>query len=79
MINEYGTVGGMRIGRGNRSTRRKHSSVPLSPLQIPRDLTWNRTWTAAMGSRRLTVFVVYWKLPVHLTAPQSLKLGFFHK
>jgi hypothetical protein len=35
----YGAVGGMRIGRGNRSTRRKPASVPLSPPQIPHDLT----------------------------------------
>jgi hypothetical protein len=28
---EYGAVGGMRIGRGNRSTRRKPAPVPISP------------------------------------------------
>jgi hypothetical protein len=43
-------VGGMRIGRGNRSTRRKPASVPLCPLQIPHDLTWDRTRTAAVGT-----------------------------
>jgi hypothetical protein len=31
MINEYGAVGGMKIGRGNRITRRKQAPVPLSP------------------------------------------------
>jgi hypothetical protein len=36
---EYGTYGGMRIGRGNRSIRRKHASVPLCLPQIPHDLT----------------------------------------
>jgi hypothetical protein len=29
MINGYGAVCGMRIGRGNRSTRRKRDPVPL--------------------------------------------------
>jgi hypothetical protein len=36
-----GAIGGMRIGRGNRSTRRKPAPVPLCPPQIPHDLTSN--------------------------------------
>jgi hypothetical protein len=36
---DYGAVGGMRIGRINRSTRRKPAPVPLCPPQIPHDLT----------------------------------------
>jgi hypothetical protein len=48
---ECGVVGGMRIGRGNRSTRGKPAPVPLCP---PHDLTWDQTWAAAVGSRRLT-------------------------
>jgi hypothetical protein len=32
---ECGAVGGMRIGRGNGSTRRKPALVPLCPPQIP--------------------------------------------
>jgi hypothetical protein len=28
---ERGAVGGLRIGKGNRSTRRKPAPVPLSP------------------------------------------------
>jgi hypothetical protein len=47
-------VGGMRVGRGNRSKRRKPASVSLRPPQIPHDLTWDRTLAAAVGSRRLT-------------------------
>jgi hypothetical protein len=38
MINECGAVSGMRIGRGNRTTRRKKHAVPLCPLQITHDL-----------------------------------------
>jgi hypothetical protein len=52
---ECGAVGGMRIGRGSRSTRRKPAPAPLYPLQIPHDLTWVRTPAPAVGSRRLTV------------------------
>jgi hypothetical protein len=51
---DYGAVGGMRIGRGNRSNRRKSAPVPLCPPQIPHDLTWDRTRAAAVGSQRLT-------------------------
>jgi hypothetical protein len=51
-------VGGMRIARGNRSTRRKPAPVPLCPPQIPHDLTWDRTRTAAAGSRRLTAWAM---------------------
>jgi hypothetical protein len=52
---DYGAVGGMRIGWGYRSTRRKPAPVPLCPPQIPHDLTWDRTRAAAVGSQRLTV------------------------
>jgi hypothetical protein len=37
--NEYETVCGMTIGKGNPSTRRKPFLVPLCPPQIPHDLT----------------------------------------
>jgi hypothetical protein len=36
---ESGVVVEMRIGRGNRNTRRKPAPVPLCPPQIPHDLT----------------------------------------
>jgi hypothetical protein len=32
--------GGMKIGGGNRSTRRKPAPAPLCPPQIPLDQTW---------------------------------------
>jgi hypothetical protein len=34
---DCGEIGGMKIGRGNRSTRRKHTPAPLCPPQIPHD------------------------------------------
>jgi hypothetical protein len=55
---ECEAVGGMRIGRGNRSTRRKPAPAPLRPRQIPYDLTWAQSQAAAVGSRRLTACVM---------------------
>jgi hypothetical protein len=34
---DCGEIGGMKIGRGNRSTRRKPAPAPLCPTQIPHD------------------------------------------
>jgi hypothetical protein len=51
---DYGAIGGMRIGKGNRSTRRKPALVPLCPPQIPHDLTGARTRAVAVAYRRLT-------------------------
>jgi hypothetical protein len=46
--------GGMKIGRGNRSTRRKPAPAPLCPPKIPLDQTRDQTRAAAVGSQRLT-------------------------
>jgi hypothetical protein len=54
MVDEYGAFGGMRIGRGNRSTLSKPPLVPLCPPQIPHYMNWDRTGTAAVASRQLT-------------------------
>jgi hypothetical protein len=56
MIDEgdRGAIGGMKIGRGNRSTRRKPAPAPLCPPQIPHDQTRARTRAASVGSQRLT-------------------------
>jgi hypothetical protein len=45
MIDEgdCGAIGGMKIGRENRSTRRKPAPALLCPPQIPHDQTRNRT------------------------------------
>jgi hypothetical protein len=48
-----GEIGGMMIGRGNRSTRRKPAPVPLRPPQTPHAAR-TRTRAAAVGSQRLT-------------------------
>jgi hypothetical protein len=56
MIDEddCGAVGGIKIGRGNRSIRRKPAPEPICPPQIPHDQTRARTRAAAVGSQRLT-------------------------
>jgi hypothetical protein len=51
---DCGEIGGMKTGRGNRSTRRKPAPAPLCLPQIPHDQTRARTRAAAVGSRRLT-------------------------
>jgi hypothetical protein len=40
---DCGVIGGMKIGRGNRSTRRKPDPAPFCPPQIPLDQTRART------------------------------------
>jgi hypothetical protein len=61
---ECGALGGMRIGRGDRSSRRKPAPVPLCPPQIQHDLTWARTRGAAVGSRRLKAWAMAWHSPL---------------
>jgi hypothetical protein len=47
---DCGAIDGMKIGKGNRSTRRKRAPMPLCPPQTPHDLTRARTRVAAVGS-----------------------------
>jgi hypothetical protein len=49
-----GEFGGMKIGRGNLSTRRKPFPATISPPQIPPD----QTRAAAVGSQRLTAWAM---------------------
>jgi hypothetical protein len=50
--------GEMKIGRGNRSTRRKPATAPLRPPQNPLDQTRAQTRAAAVGSQRLTAWAM---------------------
>jgi hypothetical protein len=50
---DAGEIGGMMIGKGNRSTRRKPAPVPLCPPQNPH-ASRMRTRAAGVGSQRLT-------------------------
>jgi hypothetical protein len=45
---ECGAIGGIKIGRGNRNTRRKPAPAPLCPPQIPLEQTRDRTRAAAV-------------------------------
>jgi hypothetical protein len=47
-----GEIGGMMIGRGNRSTRKEPGPVSLCPPHIPHDLTRRETRAAAVGAPR---------------------------
>jgi hypothetical protein len=55
---EGAEFGGMKIGRGNRSTRRTFSPAPLCPPQIPLDQTRARTRAAAVGKQPLTAWAM---------------------
>jgi hypothetical protein len=48
-----GEIGRMKMGKGNRSTRRKPGPVPLCPPQTPHAAR-TRIRAAAVGSQRLT-------------------------
>jgi hypothetical protein len=58
MIDEYGALGGMTIGRGNRNTARKSVLMPLRPPHILHNRTWDRYRTTAVGSRPLTAWAM---------------------
>jgi hypothetical protein len=55
---EDGEFGGMKIGRGNRNTRRKPVPAPLCLPQIPFDQTRARTQAAAVRSQKLTAWAM---------------------
>jgi hypothetical protein len=56
--------GGMKIGRGNRSTRRKPAPAQLCPPQIPLDQTRARTWAANRLSYGAALFAPWYCLEV---------------
>jgi hypothetical protein len=70
---DYGAVGGMRIGKGNRSTRRKPAPVPLCTPQIPHDLGSNpgrrggkpATNRLSYGTARFLPIVTDYKVSLH--------------
>jgi hypothetical protein len=52
---DCGAIGGINIGRGNRSTLSKPTLAPLCLPQIPHDKTRTRTRVTAVGSQGLFV------------------------
>jgi hypothetical protein len=55
---ENGEFGEIKIGRGNRITRRKPTPEPLCPPKIPLEQTRARTQTAVVGSQPLTTWAM---------------------
>jgi hypothetical protein len=49
-----GAVGGMRIGKGKRSSGEILPPVLFCLPQVPHDLAWDRTRATAVGCRQLT-------------------------
>jgi hypothetical protein len=65
MIDESdcGAIGGIKIGRGNRSTRRKPAPPPLCPPQTPHDQTRAPTPGRRSGkpaTNRLSYGAAFW-------------------
>jgi hypothetical protein len=69
---ECGAVGGMRIGRWNRSCWRKPTPVPLFPPQIQYNLTRARTRAATMESR---LWIISYKFYVRMRRPPLWSIG----
>jgi hypothetical protein len=63
---EDGEFGWMKIGRGNRSTRREPAPAPLCPPQIPLDQAQARTQAVAVGSQQLTAWAMARPWPILL-------------
>jgi hypothetical protein len=63
---ECAVLGGMRIGRGNRNTRRKRVPMTLCAPQIPYDLNWNAT-RARRGGKPATNGLSYGTASASLT------------
>jgi hypothetical protein len=59
MDDECGAIGGM-IGSGTKILRRKSTTVPLCPPQIPHDLTRAWTWATVVGSLWPTILAKVW-------------------
>jgi hypothetical protein len=74
---EYEALGGMRIGRGNRSILRKFSKMPLCPPQIQLGLAWGWNRNAALGSRWLTAWTMA-RSHVVLHVKYPLLLSYFY-
>jgi hypothetical protein len=58
MINEYGALEEMKIGRENRSSRRKCTIVLLCPLQILYDLGSNPSLRSGKPARPMSMKII---------------------
>jgi hypothetical protein len=76
---DNGEFGWIKIGRGNRSIRRKPAPAPICPPQIPVDQTRVWTWAATVGSQRLTAWAMARPLSVRLFYIAECVSVFFQK
>jgi hypothetical protein len=67
LLCENGEFSGIKIGRGNGSTRRKPTPMPLCPPQNLLDLTRARTRAAAVGSQQLTAWAMARPFHFHIS------------
>jgi hypothetical protein len=72
---ECETVGGMRNGRGNRSTRRKLGPGQFRQKQIPHVLPRDITWAYALGGRWLTAWAMAHLIHGMTQNPNTCKTG----
>jgi hypothetical protein len=72
---DCGAIGGMKIGRGNRSTRRKPAPAPLLPQQITHDLPGHRNGKPA--TNRLSYGATYIRFTVEneMSTPREMQVG----
>jgi hypothetical protein len=76
---DCGAIGGMKIGKGNRSTWRKPAPVPLCPPQITLDQTQDWTRATAVESQRLTAWAMAWpimKLSMYIMPPETIAMAY---
>jgi hypothetical protein len=71
---DCGAIDGMKIGRGNRITRRRPAPALLC---LPHEQTWIRTRAAAMGSQWLTAWAMV--RPILFLFLSSTILGYLVK
>jgi hypothetical protein len=74
---DCGPIGGIKFGRGSRSTRRTPALVPLCQPQIPHDLKQARTRAAAVGNTKdMSEYIRTVATPKHESTHLSNKENF---
>jgi hypothetical protein len=72
-MHEYG-IGGMRLGKGNQSTRGKSFLFPRCSLSISHDAACDQTLVTAVGIRRLAALTMALLLKNNKVTKEEVKL-----